>query len=74
MDRIGIPANDRTAVFIWSYGENGQNGQARYLEVDTYTANETVNYDVSQQEPEFLGGGDDINNWDPTQTFMRFYN
>ncbi len=25
------------------------------------------------QEEEYKGGGDDINNWDPGQSWMRFY-
>ncbi len=75
LDRIGIPADDRKDLFIWSFGENGVSGQALFRFYDPgYTDNSITNYD-SGQEPELMGGGDDICNWDKkNQTYMRFYN
>jgi prepilin-type N-terminal cleavage/methylation domain-containing protein len=80
IDRIGAPANKQKEVYIWSYGANLESGQARYTAPDptnptlvTYTPNSLSNYNPDQ-EPELMGGGDDINNWDKAQTFMVFYN
>ncbi len=75
---IGAPAPREASVFIWSNGENLISGQARYDGV-TYNGagydfmTGTGHYDGGQ-EPELMGGGDDINNWDSGQTFMKFYN
>ncbi len=75
---IGAPAPRETDVFIWSNGENLISGQARY-DGDLYHdtgydfMTGTGHYDQGQ-EPELMGGGDDINNWDRGQTFMKFYN
>lgn len=75
-DGIGYPANDREAVYVWSFGANGITGQAQFTP-GAYNAapnpGSLANY-TGEQEPEFMGGGDDINNWDRAQTFMRFYN
>lgn len=80
IERIGSPANKQKEVYIWSYGANLKSGQARYTAPDrnnpgavTYTPNSLSNYD-QDQEPELMGGGDDINNWDKEQSFMVFYN
>lgn len=71
---IGMPASTKMEAYIWSYGANLVSGQARYSPPATgYTANALSNYEGGQ-EPELMGGGDDINNWDRNQTFMRFYN
>lgn len=81
---IGIPASARMEVYIWSYGSNLRSGQAIFTPPTAgYNPNTDPsqyaptpgrdNYD-SQQEPELMGGGDDINNWDRELTFMRFYN
>ncbi|MBX3180257.1 MAG: prepilin-type N-terminal cleavage/methylation domain-containing protein [Candidatus Hydrogenedentes bacterium] len=80
IERIGAPANKQKEVYIWSYGANLNSGQARYTAPDpnnpgavTYTPNSLSNYEDGQ-EPELMGGGDDINNWDKEQSFMVFYN
>ena len=81
---IGIPANNQTEVYVWSYGANLRTGQAIFkpplagyvptTDPSQYAASPgSPNYDANQ-EPELKGGGDDINNWDKNQTFMRFYN
>lgn len=71
-DPIGIPASTKMTFYIWSKGANLVSGQARYSATG-YAPNSLSNYDQNQ-EPELMGGGDDINNWDKTQSFMRFYN
>jgi len=72
----GIPANRGADVFIWSKGANLISGQARFFHpnVQAYDPANTINNYEGNQEPEFMGGGDDINNWDRNQTFMQFYN
>lgn len=77
LDLIGVPADTRREVYIWSKGANLISGQAKFgpdpttLQYDPTL--KTANYNTAQ-EPELMGGGDDINNWDKNQTFMRFYN
>lgn len=70
-DGIGYPAGRRKVLYIWSKGANTISGQALFTP-GNYT-NSLTDY-VQGQEPELMGGGDDINNWDNDQTFMRFYN
>ncbi len=73
--RIGIPAKDQQEMYIWSLGGNLESGQARYRNPTLgYAAADVLTNYGSGQEPELMGGGDDINNWDNYQTFMRFYN
>lgn len=70
---IGAPASRETQVFIWSNGENLISGQAKFNSAGYLFADGVNNYELGQ-EPDLMGGGDDINNWDREQTFMRFYN
>jgi hypothetical protein len=71
---FGWPADAEMNVYIWSYGANLESGQPRYDPTHQYVPPAFQYYDQRAQEPEFFGGGDDINNWDRDQTFMRFYN
>ncbi|HOV32981.1 MAG TPA: prepilin-type N-terminal cleavage/methylation domain-containing protein [Candidatus Hydrogenedens sp.] len=76
---IGYPADKGKLAYIWSNGANMISGQAIYdasfisIEqgkiIDHY--NGSVNY--PNQDTEYKGGGDDINNWDPGQSWFRFY-
>lgn len=70
---IGAPALREQNVFIWSNGENLISGQAKFNSAGYLYADGVNNYEQGQ-EPELMGGGDDINNWDRDQTYMRFYN
>ncbi len=73
---VGFPADKGKLAFIWSNGANMISGQGVY---DSNLANPlpggsyqgSANY--ADQEEEYKGGGDDINNWDPGQSWMRFY-
>lgn len=73
---VGFPADKGKIAFIWSNGANMISGQGVY---DSNLANPLPggSYQGSQnyadQEEEYKGGGDDINNWDPGQSWMRFY-
>jgi len=71
--RFGWPAPTDQTFYIWSNGANGLSGQANYDPTHQYAAPATAHY-VGGQEPKLMGGGDDINNWDNEQSFMRFYN
>jgi prepilin-type N-terminal cleavage/methylation domain-containing protein len=81
---IGVPASNKMEVYIWSYGTNLVSGQAIFTPPATgynpntdpsqYAATPGRDNYFSEQEPELMGGGDDINNWDRNQTYMRFYN
>ncbi len=70
---FGVPAPSNQEVYIWSFGSNLISGQPIYDPTLAYAPPAQQHYDASQ-EPELCGGGDDINNWDRNQTFMRFYN
>lgn len=70
---VGWPAPRNRSVYIWSLGANLESGQANYDPTQEYAAPPMTHYE-QMQEPEIMGGGDDINNWDKEQTFMRFYN
>lgn len=69
---FGWPAPSDKAVYIWSYGENGISGQGRYDPAHEYALPAQQHY-AQEQEPELMGGGDDINNWDANMSFLWFY-
>ena len=70
---FGVPAPSNQDAYIWSFGANLVSGQPVYDPSHAYAPPAQQHYDASQ-ELELCGGGDDINNWDRNQTFMRFYN
>lgn len=70
---FGVPAPSNQEAYIWSFGANLISGQPKYDPSHLYAPPAQQHYE-SGQEPELCGGGDDINNWDRDQTFMRFYN
>lgn len=70
---FGVPAPSNQEAYIWSFGANLVSGQPTYDPTHVY-APPAQQYYEGGQEPELCGGGDDINNWDRDQTFMRFYN
>jgi len=69
----GYPATPYHEAYIWSLGANGVSDQPRYDPTHQY-APPVRHFYRSDAPEEYLGGGDDINNWDKNQTFMRFYN
>lgn len=85
---VGYPAPRNPAVaFIYSYGANMASGQAIYNneavlnatnfnpQTDMYPDGTTPQfYYDTNQELDFIFGGDDINNWDPETSWSRFYN
>lgn len=71
-DRVGFAAPRDKLAFIWSFGANMVSSQAIYGSLPAGN-DASVCYDINQGE-EFAGGGDDVNNWDNGQSYMRFYN
>ncbi len=71
---FSYPADARKDVYIWSFGENDISGQPIYDPTHRYDPPASLHYRGQFQEPELCGGGDDINNWDKGQSYMRFYN
>ncbi len=69
-DVIGLPASAEQALFIWSFGSNGRSDQAQYREDQRYDLPATQHY-AGRREAQ-MGGGDDVNNWDPGQSWRRF--
>ncbi|MBP8130691.1 MAG: type II secretion system protein [Candidatus Hydrogenedentes bacterium] len=68
-DIVGLPATRNPGVaFIYSYGANMISGQLVYR---NYLNEGKLQY--PDQELEFMGGGDDVNNWDTNFTWQRFY-
>ena len=70
---IGFPAPRNPVAFIWSSGQNMVSGQAIYSLQGYGNADKSVYYDQNQ-DLEFMGGGDDVNNWDNGRSWERFYN
>ena len=70
---FGVPARSELDFYIWSFGANLVSGQPIYDPSHAYAPPAQQHYEGGQ-EPELMGGGDDINHWDRDQTFMRFYN
>lgn len=71
-ETVGFAAPRDKLAFIWSFGANMVSSQAIYGSPSADSKPE-VCYDINQGE-EFAGGGDDVNNWDNGQSYMRFYN
>lgn len=70
---VGYPADTGKAFYIWSFGENGNSSQMLYLP-DYPVPQNDASYYYNAQTGEDIGGGDDINNWDPAASWQRFYN
>lgn len=72
-ETVGYAAPRDKLAFIWSFGANMVSSQAIYGSQPHAGGNAEVCYDINQGA-EFAGGGDDVNNWDNGQSYMRFYN
>lgn len=68
----GIPAEPSLDVYIWSNGANGVSDQPIYDPSHLYLPPVSSHYRNGASD-EYLGGGDDINNWDELETYMHFY-
>lgn len=71
------PADRNKVAFIYSFGQNLISGQAIYqfnLNTNSQYANQDKTVYYPQQEVSFMGGGDDVNNWDNNRSWEQFYN
>lgn len=62
---LGYPAPRKATQFVWSTGKNKTSNQE---------FNQGYAGPAGDFELDFIGGGDDINNWDNEQSWMTFYN
>ena len=67
--KIGFPADRSKVAYIWSFGGNIENSQMVYAPAST---DPWVAY--GSEDGDYWGGGDDVNNWDNTRSWERFYN
>lgn len=68
----GIPAPKSMDIYIWSYGLNGVSDQALFDPSLHY--NPPFRQYYRKDAPDrYLGGGDDINNWDASGSSNEFY-
>lgn len=76
IELAGVPAPRGKQIYIWSKGGNLVSGQALFLHpnLGSYDPDAGASNYPAGQEPELMGGGDDINNWDTDATYMQFYN
>lgn len=70
---VGFPAQGNQIAFIWSNGQNLLSSQVLYSGTGYNVPAQVENYYDQSQGPDFKGGGDDINNWDPGNSWGRFY-
>lgn len=66
---VGSPAPFNLPVYVYSMGKNLISGQYLY---EPDSRRDLRAY--LEQEEIMMGGGDDINNWDKQQSYMRHYN
>lgn len=69
---MGFSAPRDTLAFVWSFGENLVSGQAVYQNTG-YTGDPSQYY-KQDQDLIYMGGGDDVNNWDSARSWERLYN
>lgn len=62
---VGFPASRKQVAYVWSDGKNRRSNQ----QFDQGYAG-----DPAEVGLDFIGGGDDINNWDGDATWQGFYN
>ena len=70
---VGWPATTKRDIYIWSVSANEVSDQPRYDPTHAYAPPARQHY-RPDAEGRYLGGGDDINNWDRNGTYMAFYN
>ncbi len=62
---VGYPAPRKSTQFVWSNGKNRRSNQE---------FNDGYYGPATEVGLDFMGGGDDINNWDGDQSWIGFYN
>lgn len=71
-EKQGYPAPNDLPIYIWSLGQNGLPDHAIFDPSGAYPAPPQRHY-RADAEPEYIGGGDDINNWDTGQSWIELY-
>jgi prepilin-type N-terminal cleavage/methylation domain-containing protein len=75
VDPVNFPSSKDKVVYIYSYGANKLSGQLLFEPDESF-------YDPAdldggsmfvEQEQAYMGGGDDVNNWDKNASWDRFY-
>lgn len=68
-ESVGFPAIANKEFYVWSNGLNTVSDQA------SYASESTTGFDCYRvdAEKEMSGGGDDINNWDVSESWGRLY-
>ena len=61
--QVGFPSSPTKVFYIWSLGQNEKSDQAIFDPTGEYAAPASKHY-RRDTPSEFMGGGDDINNWD----------
>ncbi|MCC6797646.1 MAG: type II secretion system protein [Candidatus Hydrogenedentes bacterium] len=62
---VGFPAPRKQVQYVWSDGKN---------RVTNQQFSNTYGADPAEVGLDFIGGGDDINNWDGDTSWLTFYN
>ena len=62
---VGFPAPRKQVQYVWSDGKNRRSNQQFDLGYSS---------PVAEVGLDFIGGGDDINNWDGDTSWIGFYN
>ena len=70
--QMGRPASRSYGVYIWARGENRVSDQAQFNQTDhdSYPARSHYRLETPDR---YLGGGDDINNWDSDMGWKDLY-
>ncbi len=70
--QVGFQPKRDKPFYIWSLGQNRQSDQAIFDPTGEYAPPGSQHYRPNVP-PEFLGGGDDINNWDKIRSYSKRY-
>lgn len=76
--QVGWPAPATLTAYVYSFGENLVSGQLfgdDAWQMIPYTTPDSIQREnfYLTQDPDLMGGGDDINNWDVGQSWGRHY-
>lgn len=68
--KVSYPADGNKSVYIWSFGQNSTSSQMLYK--PTYDPTDPFDWFYTNSG-EDIAGGDDVNNWDSSASWQRFY-
>jgi hypothetical protein len=70
--RLGFPPSLSAVVYVWSYGSNRISDQACFDPSGKYEPPSSRHYRPGASV-DYMGGGDDINNWDKSESSYVLY-